>query len=49
MNAHQGSVQTETPSRTAGRPIVDQHLAGEYPGGRALLQQRFGGGWYMRR
>lgn len=49
MIALTGSAKTETPGCEAGRPIVDQHLAGEYPEGRALRQQRAGGGWHMRR
>lgn len=44
-----GSVQTETPSREAGRPINRQIPAGEYPVGRALREQRTGGRWHMKK
>lgn len=46
---HKSSVKTETPSREAGRPIILLYPAGEYSEGRALRQQRAGGGWHMRR
>lgn len=44
-----GSVQTETPGCEAGHPINCQTPAGEYPEGRALLEQRTGGRWHMKK
>lgn len=49
MIALTGSAKAETPGFAAGRPIIHKHPAGEYPEGRALRQQRAGGGWHMRR
>lgn len=40
MPPPKSSGKTETPRREAGRPIVLQHPAGEYPERRALGQQR---------